>query len=138
MKQALEHETDEQAAVFSALADPTRLKLVKLLCAQRSDEALCVNALAARLGVTQSAVSQHLRVLKAIDLVNGDSEPIDNWHDLADIFGPRVPAEVGAMLTDVVKKMKTARILRIKIGGRCSSTSPLTCWQEWSNGKEQR
>jgi len=71
-KQVSQHETEEQAAVFSALADPTRLKLVKLLCAQRSDEALCVNALAARLGVTQSAVSQHLRVLKAIGLVNGE------------------------------------------------------------------
>jgi ArsR family transcriptional regulator len=71
-KQVSQHETEEQAAVFSALADPTRLKLVKLLCDQRSDEALCVNALAARLGVTQSAVSQHLRVLKAIGLVNGE------------------------------------------------------------------
>jgi DNA-binding transcriptional ArsR family regulator len=64
--------TDEQAAVFSALADPTRLKLVKLLCRQRDPDALCVNALAGFLGVTQSAVSQHLRVLKAIGLVKGE------------------------------------------------------------------
>lgn len=71
-KEELLEGTNEQAAVFSALADPTRLKLVKLLCRQRSQEALCVNALAIRLGVTQSAVSQHLRVLKAIGLVNGE------------------------------------------------------------------
>jgi len=64
--------TDEQAAVFSALADPTRLKLVKLLQRQRDPDALCVNALAGFLGVTQSAVSQHLRVLKAIGLVKGE------------------------------------------------------------------
>jgi ArsR family transcriptional regulator len=64
--------TDEQAAVFSALADPTRLKLVKFLCRQRDPDALCVNALAGLLGVTQSAVSQHLRVLKAISLVKGE------------------------------------------------------------------
>ena len=64
--------TDEQAAVFGALADPTRLKLVKLLCRQRAPDALCVNALAALLGVTQSAVSQHLRVLRAIGLVKGE------------------------------------------------------------------
>ena len=63
---------DEQAAVFSALADPTRLKLVKLLQRQRDPDALCVNALAGFLGVTQSAVSQHLRVLKAIGLVKGE------------------------------------------------------------------
>jgi len=71
-EEAIGQDTEEQAAVFSALADPTRLRLVKLLCLQRSQEALCVNALAARLGVTQSAVSQHLRVLKAIGLVNGE------------------------------------------------------------------
>jgi len=64
--------TDEQAAVFSALADPTRLKLVKLLQRQRHPDALCVNALAALLGVTQSAVSQHLRVLRATGLVKGE------------------------------------------------------------------
>ena len=63
---------DEQAAVFSALADPTRLKLVKLLCRQRDPDALCVNALASLLGVTQSAVSQHLRVLRSIGLVKGE------------------------------------------------------------------
>jgi len=64
--------TEQQAAIFSALADPTRLKLVRLLCCQRDPDALCVNALAGLLGVTQSAVSQHLRVLKAIGLVKGE------------------------------------------------------------------
>jgi len=67
----LPENVDEQATVFSALADPTRLKLVKLLCRQRDPDALCVNALAGLLGVTQSAVSQHLRVLRAIGLVKG-------------------------------------------------------------------
>ena len=71
-EKAMQLDTKEQAAVFSALADPTRLTLVKLLCRQSSHEALCVNALAARLGVTQSAVSQHLRVLKSMGLVNGE------------------------------------------------------------------
>jgi DNA-binding transcriptional ArsR family regulator len=33
---------------------------------------LCVNALAHRLGVSQSAVSQHLRVLRQARLVQGD------------------------------------------------------------------
>jgi ABC-type enterochelin transport system substrate-binding protein len=45
-------------------------------------------------------------VCKMIDLSNGDSEPVDNWHYLADIFGPKVPAEVGALLSDVVMKFK--------------------------------
>ena len=63
--------TEEQAALFAALADPTRLKLVKLLSRQRDQHALCVNALAGRLGVSQSAVSQHLRVLRGAGLVKG-------------------------------------------------------------------
>jgi DNA-binding transcriptional ArsR family regulator len=71
-KKITEQGTDEQTAVFGALADPTRLKLVRLLCHQREPDALCVNALADLLGVTQSAVSQHLRVLKAIGLVKGE------------------------------------------------------------------
>jgi len=63
---------DEQAALFGVLADSTRLKLLRLLAQQSEPNALCVNALAYRLGVTQSAVSQHLRVLKAAGLVKGE------------------------------------------------------------------
>jgi DNA-binding transcriptional ArsR family regulator len=72
LDQAAQKNTQEQTAIFSALADPTRLRLLKLLCRQRFPDALCVNALAELLGVTQSAVSQHLRVLKAIGLVRGE------------------------------------------------------------------
>jgi ArsR family transcriptional regulator len=68
----IQRHAEQQTAVFSALADPTRLKLVKLLCRQHDPNALCVNALAGFLGVTQSAVSQHLRVLRAIGLVKGE------------------------------------------------------------------
>ena len=85
--------TEQQAAIFTALGDPTRLKLVKLLCRQSLPDALCVNALASRLGITQSAVSQHLRILKSIGLVKGekrgyyvhyriDHEALERCHDL--------------------------------------------------------
>jgi len=59
----------EMARLFKALADETRLRLVKLLAEQEPEEALCVTALAINLGVTQSAVSQHLAVLRAVGLV---------------------------------------------------------------------
>jgi len=68
----IEENIEEQIAIFGALSDPTRLKLVRLLCRQRDPHALCVNALAAILGVTQSAVSQHLRILRAVGLVKGE------------------------------------------------------------------
>ena len=72
MEKAISEQTEEQASVFGVLADPTRLRLIKLLCRQKQPDALCVNALAMLLGVSQSAVSQHLRVLKSIGLVKGD------------------------------------------------------------------
>jgi DNA-binding transcriptional ArsR family regulator len=63
---------EEQSALFSILADPTRLRLLRLLSRQWEPDALCVNALAGLLGVTQSAVSQHLRILKNAGLVKGE------------------------------------------------------------------
>ena len=64
--------TKEQAAIFSALADPTRLRLLKILCHQHEPDALCVNALVGLLGVSQPAISQHLKILKSVGLVNGE------------------------------------------------------------------
>ena len=67
---------DKIVEIFKALSDPTRLRLVKLLndCQPGICKGgpLCVNALAHQLGVTQSAVSQHLRILKQAGLVSGE------------------------------------------------------------------
>jgi DNA-binding transcriptional ArsR family regulator len=66
------NEVEKLARVFKAFSDETRLRLVKTLTDLKAEEALCVNALAARLGVSQPAVSQHLAVLRAADLVTGE------------------------------------------------------------------
>jgi DNA-binding transcriptional ArsR family regulator len=63
---------EELANLFGVLSDPTRLKLMSLLSRQREPNALCVNALARQLNVTQSAISQHLRLLKSVGLVKGE------------------------------------------------------------------
>jgi DNA-binding transcriptional ArsR family regulator len=65
-------EPDRLVRVYKALGDRTRLRLVKLLADLEPGDALCVNALAAELGVSQPAVSQHLSVLRAADLVIGE------------------------------------------------------------------
>ena len=62
----------EQAALFAALSDPTRLKLMQLLCHQDPPGCRCVNNLSNLLGITQPAVSQHMRVLKSVGLVTGE------------------------------------------------------------------
>jgi ArsR family transcriptional regulator len=54
--------------VLKALSDETRFRLLDLLLA----EALCGRALAQRLGVSEAAVSQHLKVLKEAGLVEGE------------------------------------------------------------------
>jgi len=62
----------EQAALFAALAEPTRLKLLQILCHQSPPGCRCVNNLSQLMGITQPAVSQHLRVLKSVGLVTGE------------------------------------------------------------------
>ena len=59
---------NKTADFFKALGDPTRIKVLKLLL---SGKKLCVGMIAFRLNVTQSAVSQHLKVLKSNDIVEG-------------------------------------------------------------------
>jgi ArsR family transcriptional regulator len=63
---------EQQAATFSALADPTRLKILGLLGSRKEPDALCVGALTMLLGISQPAVSQHLRILKSAGLVKAE------------------------------------------------------------------
>ena len=63
----------DQVKVFKALSSEPRLKIVRLL----KEHPQCVNAIAKRLSMTQSAVSQHLRILKEAGLVRGMKR--GNW-----------------------------------------------------------
>jgi DNA-binding transcriptional ArsR family regulator len=53
------------AAIFAALADPTRARIVYSILHQE----LCTCDLAAITGISESAVSQHLAVLRRLRLV---------------------------------------------------------------------
>ncbi len=57
----------ENVKIFKALSSEPRLNIVQLL----KEHPQCVNAIAERLGMTQSAVSQHLRVLREAGLIRG-------------------------------------------------------------------
>jgi len=54
--------------VLKALADETRFKIINLLLTRT----LCVEALANRLGISEAAVSQHLKILRKAGLVKGE------------------------------------------------------------------
>ena len=91
----------DQVKVFKALSSEPRLKIVGLL----KEHSQCVNAIAKRLGMTQSAVSQHLRILKEAGLVQ--SLKRGNWmhyampveslekcgRALAEVFGVAIKPE---------------------------------------------
>lgn len=53
--------------MMKALSDKTRFSIVKMLLMRR----YCVGGLARRLQISEAAVSQHLKVLKASNLVTG-------------------------------------------------------------------
>ena len=60
----------EAAELFKVLSVDKRIEIIELL----KKEAMSVNAIAEALGITQSAVSQHLRVLKAAGLVKDERQ----------------------------------------------------------------
>lgn len=57
----------EIAETFRALADSTRAKIVHVL----AEQPLCVCDLAQVVGVSEPAVSQHLRLLRSLRIVRG-------------------------------------------------------------------
>lgn len=61
----------ELAELMSVLGVESRLRIVTLLM---ECESLCVNALASSLGISQSAVSQHLRILHLSGLVSSERD----------------------------------------------------------------
>lgn len=54
--------------VFKALSNNARLEIVSLL----AERPYCVNALVARLNLSQPAISQHLKILENAGLVKGN------------------------------------------------------------------
>lgn len=59
---------EQMVEVFKALGDLNRMKIIKIL-ASNPDESLCVTELAETLGITQSATSQHIKVLKNVGIL---------------------------------------------------------------------
>ncbi|MGI5820269.1 MAG: ArsR/SmtB family transcription factor [Armatimonadota bacterium] len=61
-------DAENLADLFSALGSDTRIRILQEL----GEDVLCVGALAMRLDMTQSAISQHLTVLRNAGLVASD------------------------------------------------------------------
>jgi DNA-binding transcriptional ArsR family regulator len=73
-------DAQRMAEFFTALADPTRLRLISLLAAKRC----CVCDLAEKVGMTDSAISHQLRTLRAARLVSYEKEGRQVFYQLHD------------------------------------------------------
>ena len=60
----------DDAELFKVLSVDKRIEIIELL----KNESMYVNAIAEKLGITPSAASQHLRVLKNFNLVNDERQ----------------------------------------------------------------
>lgn len=83
---ALTHKLDDETSLrlselFKVLGDKTRIKLLSLLVAERE---MCVCDIACALGMGQSAISHHLRILRAARLVKYRREGKEAWYSLDD------------------------------------------------------
>jgi len=75
-----EEELQDLAEFFKVFGDATRLKILYvLLCSE-----MCVYDISAILGMSQSAISHQLRVLKQMDLVKNRREGKTIFYSLAD------------------------------------------------------
>ena len=86
------------AATFRMLGDPTRVRILDALGAGE----LCVGDLARKVGISESAVSHQLRLLRTMRLVRARREgrqayyAVDDHHILALLTQVRTHVEEGA------------------------------------------
>ena len=80
MKVLDEDQVIDLSELFKIFADSTRIKIINILLI----EELCVNDIAEKINVSQSAVSHQLRLLKQAKLVKYRKEGQTIYYSLAD------------------------------------------------------
>ena len=102
---------------FDVLGDPVRRRILELLADGERPSGAVVEAIGAEFGITQSAVSQHLRVLRdagfAVSRVDGarriyslDAAPLRGVDEWLDRFRAFWPHKLEALATEVVRGKK--------------------------------
>jgi len=96
---------DALTAVYAALADPTRLRILSLL----SEDEICVCHIHAGLGVPQPTASRHLAYLRKSGLVEARRDGSWMHYRLAPIPNPVIAAVVKAALHALTHTAITAK-----------------------------
>jgi len=89
-------DVENAAELFGALASDTRIRILQEL----GEQALCVGMLALRLELTQSAISQHLQVLRNAGLVESDKRGSYVHYSLTEDAAQRCQAALGDILPE--------------------------------------
>lgn len=95
-----------KAKIFSALADPVRLKILEYL---RNGEK-CVCEIIPYLGIAQPLVSRHLAILKRCGLVNDRKQ---GNRRLYSITNPAIFHVIDAVTTDLMNELSKCVIEQI-------------------------
>ncbi len=80
--------------IFKALGDEKRLKIMALLYRH----GYCVGALARILGISEAAVSQHLRILREAGLLNGEKRGGYTFYKVNAELLKSLVSDIGAFL----------------------------------------
>lgn len=105
--------------IFKALADETRLRILKLL----QEGEVCVCELMEVLGMPQSTVSRHMSVLRRAGLVQGRREGKWVHYRLEPSFNPHAPKVIGLIKElledDPIVKGDREALRKVKERGLC-------------------
>lgn len=102
------------ADMFKALSDPTRLKIVNMLT---ESQYLCVGVIAEKTGMSQPAISQHLKVLKTAGILDARKMGLEMHYSInpkkvtefKNIINTLFTAKPGHDCTECPKNIKAKR-----------------------------
>lgn len=108
------------AKIFKALSDETRLKILILA----SNRNICQKGISKHLGISDSAVSQHIRVLKDANIIQGYKEGYYVvYHLNKDIFDTCIKfiENLGNEPSEELKEKVNLKVLDLGCGCNCKS-----------------
>jgi ArsR family transcriptional regulator, arsenate/arsenite/antimonite-responsive transcriptional repressor len=94
------------AGILKALGDPNRLRVLWYLSAYQEEE-LCVNDLSRNLCISQPAVSQHIKVLKGIGLLQPQKRGFHVYYKIDSDRLLWLKSQVDEMFAQAGKKCET-------------------------------
>lgn len=89
--------------VFKALGDSKRIKIIKLL-ASNMEETLCVSNVAVKLGITQPAASQHIKILKNIGILEENRKGYRVYYNINRIVFAELKKEIDGLFLKAFEK----------------------------------